>query len=175
MIAPRLETERLILRARTAADFPAFAAMWADPITTAHFASGPVGREDAWTMFARSEGLWALHGFSMWLLEDKATGAFVGEVGGFDRKRDLSDPIDGMLEFGWAIAPAFHGRGLAREAVVAALRWCDQYCPHAEHIAIIAPTNEASIKVAQAVGFTNGGPMDFKGRETLRFLRARGC
>lgn len=173
--APRIETERLILRGRTMADFPAFAAMWADPVTTTHFASGPIGREDAWTGFSRSEGLWVLHGFSMWLIEEMSTGAFVGEAGGFERMRDLSESIDGMLEFGWSIGKAFYGRGYAGEAVRAALSWADAHCPQTKHIAIIAPTNLASVRVAEAVGFSFAGEMDFKGRPALKCLRSRGA
>lgn len=173
--ALQLETERLILRRRRLEDFPAVAAMWADPITVQYFASGPIGREDAFTAFARWEGLWDLHGYSMWLVEDKSTGAVVGEVGGFDRLRDLAEPLDGKLEFGWAIAPAFYGRGYAREAVIAALAWADAHCPHPEHVAVINPDNTPSLKLAAHVGFAHPRAFDFKGRETVLLTRARGA
>jgi RimJ/RimL family protein N-acetyltransferase len=169
----RLETARLILRRRRIEDFPETLAMWSDPVTTRHFFSGSLSREDAFTAFTRWEGLWDLHGYSMWLVEEKATGDFVGEAGGFDRLRDLTEPLDGVLEFGWAIAQRHYGKGYAREAVAAALAWADAHCPHPLHVAIINPVNAPSLRLAAHLGFRDARPFDFKGRETVLLTRAR--
>lgn len=170
-----LHTPRLTLRRRVKEDFPAYAAMWADPVTVTHFSTGPFSREDSWQRFARLEGLWQLVGFASWLVEETATGDFVGDVGPFDFKRDLAEPLDGMLEFGWAIAARHYGKGYAREAVRAALAWSDQNCPHPTHCALIAPTNAPSMAVADAVGFAFAREVDFKGQPSRLYLRERGA
>src|SRR4051794_21315219 len=43
--------------------------------------------------------------------------------------------------------------GFAREAVDAALRWCDTHIENDMTVCIIDPANVASICIAQAVGF----------------------
>lgn len=46
MIAPRLETGRLVLRAMTPDDFPAFAAMSADPVVRRYSGDGQPRTEE---------------------------------------------------------------------------------------------------------------------------------
>src|ERR1035438_972988 len=86
---PVLETERLRLRGHRLDDFDASAAMWADPNVTKHIGGHPLTEEEAWTKFLRYVGHWALLGFGYWVVEEKATGNFVGEIGFADYKRDL--------------------------------------------------------------------------------------
>lgn len=50
-----------------------------------------------------------------------AGGIIVGEIGFADLKRDETPSIHGVPELGWALAPAFHGKGYATEGVRAAL------------------------------------------------------
>ena len=58
--------------------------------------------------------------YGFWVVTDKVSGAFLGEVGFADFKRDLTPPL-GVPEIGWALMPHAHGKGLATEAVQAAL------------------------------------------------------
>ena len=41
----------------------------------------PATREEAWARLLRYAGHWALLGYGFWLVEDRTTGSFVGEVG----------------------------------------------------------------------------------------------
>jgi len=63
---PTIETERLILRGHTPEDFPAFAAMWADPVVTRFIGGAPLAEEDAWAKYLRVAGHWALLGYGFW-------------------------------------------------------------------------------------------------------------
>ena len=40
-------------------------------------------------------------GFGYWVAEEKATGAFLGEIGFADYQRDLEPRLDGVPEAGW--------------------------------------------------------------------------
>lgn len=171
-MTPIVETQRLRLRGRTVADFPAYAAMWAAPEVAQYTTREPLAPEEAWVKFARMEGLWALTGYGFWLVEEKSTGAVVGEIGLADFKRALTPSLDGKPEFGWVLAPAAQGRGYAKEAVAAALRWGDAKFPRTVFSCIIDPRNAASISVAEAHEFRQIATAPYKGAEIAIFHRA---
>src|ERR1700689_3125008 len=114
-MVPVLETERLTLRGHRLDDFPASAAMWADPIVTRHFGKS-FTEEEAWTRFLRYVGHWALLGFGYWVVEEKATGIFAGEIGFADYKRNVEPSLKDVPEIGWVLATQAQGRGYATEA-----------------------------------------------------------
>ena len=58
-------------------------------------------------------------GFGYWVVEEKTSGKFAGEVGFADYKRDMQSSVKELPEMAaWA-----HGKGYATEAAKAALRW----------------------------------------------------
>jgi RimJ/RimL family protein N-acetyltransferase len=151
--AARIETERLMLRGHTLGDFDAMAAMRADPAVTRHIGGRPSTREESWGRLMRYAGHWALHGFGFWAIEEKATGAFAGELGFADFRREIEPPLGPAPEMGWALAARFHGRGYASEALAAALIWGRARFGPVRTVCIIAPDNPASIRTAEATGF----------------------
>ena len=171
-MTPVVETSRLILRGRTLADFPAYAAMWASSEVARFTTMTPLKEEDAWIKFARMEGVWALTGYGFWLVEEKATGAVIGEIGLADFKRDITPSLAGMPEYGWVLAPGAHGKGYAREAVRASLAWGDQKFPDTTFCCIIDPENTPSIGVAEAHGFKRVTLASYRGKEMGIFHRA---
>jgi hypothetical protein len=60
-------------------------------------------------------------GFGFWIVRERTTGRFVGEVGLAEFRRDLARPLPDAPEAGWVIAPWAHGQGFATEAVPAAI------------------------------------------------------
>ena len=86
---PTLETERLVLRAPTEADFPPFRDFYAGP--RSHFVGGPLTAEMAWRMLAMEIGHWWLKGFGRFIVAERATGTPVGLVG--PRRRGASPRI----------------------------------------------------------------------------------
>jgi RimJ/RimL family protein N-acetyltransferase len=154
MIAPRVETERLVLRAITPADFPPFAAMSADPIVRRYSGDGtPRSEEESWSSFLIIAGHWQMTGYGTWTLEDKASGSFVGEVGFMDRKRDRGSDLAGVPEMGWGLIPNAFGKGYATEAVNAALAWGRGHFGPVRVMALTTGDNTASIRVAEKCGF----------------------
>jgi RimJ/RimL family protein N-acetyltransferase len=169
--APALETERLKLRAHQVGDFTALAAMWADPVVTRHIGGKPATSEESWTRLLRYAGHWALLGFGYWALEEKATGLYAGETGFADYKRILESPLINAPEIGWVIAPAFHGKGYATEAVRAVVAWGDAHFGPVQTTCLIDPENRASIRVAEKCGYRELQPAVYKDKPSLIFVR----
>ena len=170
--APRLETERLILRQFHSDDLAAHAATLADP-KVMHFLGGhPLSLEDAWRRMATGVGLWTLTGIGVWAVERKADHRLVGHVGFFDMRREIEPSLAGKPEMGWIFDSGVHGQGIAREACQAALDWADTHLPGQAIPAIIDPDNIASIKLAEKLGFEREPDALYKGASISLFRRA---
>ena len=142
--------------------------MWADPIVTRHFGKSYT-EEEAWTRFLRYIGHWSLLGFGYWVVEEKATGNFAGEVGFADYKRNIEPPLNAP-EIGWVLASQFHGKGYATEAVRAAVAWGDGYFKSTT-TCIIHPANLASIRVAEKCGYGEFQRTLYHGHPTIMLAR----
>ena len=160
MIAPTLTTERLILRPMGLEDWEAYAAAWADPRMTAFIGGQPRTRNESWGKFLQGIGLWTLLGYGYWSFIDRETGAFLGNGGLARFERGLPE-LEGVPEAGWAFVPDAWGRGLATEAMGAALAWSDETMGRPEIRCIIDPGNGASQGVAAKLGFVFMHETDF--------------
>jgi RimJ/RimL family protein N-acetyltransferase len=169
-ITPSIETERLVLRGHRRDDFAASAAMWADPEVARFIGGKPSTPEESWARMLRYPGHWALMGYGYWLIEEKATARFVGEAGFSDFKRTLEVPL-GAPEHGWALASWAHGKGYASEAVAAQLQWGKTHFGAAPFFCLIAPQNQASIRLAEKFGYRRFAAATYKGEETSLFRR----
>jgi RimJ/RimL family protein N-acetyltransferase len=143
--APRLETERLLLRPPRLEDFDAWAACAADPAMSA-FLGGPQPRPVAWRALMTMAGSWSLHGFAMFSVIDKASGRWVGRVGPW-----RPDGWPGN-EVGWGLAREAEGRGYALEAAVAAMDWAFDVLGWQDVIHCIDPGNQRSEALAVRLG-----------------------
>ena len=168
---PILETARLKLRGHRLGDFTDCAAMWADPEVTRYIGGKPLNEEESWTKFLRYVGHWSLLNFGYWVVEEKATGMYVGEIGFADYKRDLEPSLKGTPEIGWVLSSQTHGRGYATEAVRAAIAWGDRRFKSPRTACIIAPENLASIRVAVKCGYREFQLASYKGKTTMVFVR----
>ncbi|MDI1294908.1 MAG: GNAT family N-acetyltransferase [bacterium] len=149
---PTLTTDRLILRPHGIADFDACGQLWADADVVRHIGGTPQDRQAVWFRILRYAGMWSLLGYGMWVVQDRATGAFLGEAGLLNACRGLPQ-LEGMPEAGWVLAPAAWGQGLATEAMRAVLDWADAHLDAPSIRCIIEPGNRASIKVAEKLDF----------------------
>ncbi|MCK6447601.1 MAG: GNAT family N-acetyltransferase [Planctomycetes bacterium] len=160
---PVLETGRLLLRGRELRDFEPSCAMWRDPEVVRYIGGQPISESDNWSRFLRHVGHWAALGFGYWVVEERASGRFVGEVGFAEQLRELEPSIRGTPECGWALATWAHGRGYATEAVLAALTWGDTHFEDRRTACIIEPGNAASLRVAAKCGFVELARTTYKG------------
>lgn len=170
---PSLETERLTLRGHTPADYDESAAMWGDPLVTRYIGGRPSTPEESWTRVLRYAGMWALLGYGYWVVRERGSGRFVGEVGLADFRREITPALDGAPEAGWVLAPWAHGRGLATEALRAALSWGDAHLAAPRTVCLIAPENAASLRVAGKCGYRELARGTYKGEATIICERRR--
>jgi RimJ/RimL family protein N-acetyltransferase len=171
-VVPVLETERLRLRAHTLTDFEASAAMWADPNVTRFIGGKPSAREDSWRRFVAFPGQWVLLGFGYWLIEEKASRAYVGDAGFGTFKRDLGAHEFDAPEQGWALNPAMHGKGYATEAGEAMIAWAERHFGRTDFVCMISPENTPSFRVAEKLGYREFARTDYKGAPSVLLRRA---
>ncbi|TMV48264.1 GNAT family N-acetyltransferase, partial [Thioclava sp. BHET1] len=112
---------------------------------------------EAWRLFASEVGQWALMGFGPFSIEDRETGAYLGEAGIY---QPLSYPEP---ELGWFVLPEAEGRGIAAEAARAVMLWARQSFGWDRLVNYIHPDNARSI----ALGLRLGGQIttDLPGEE----------
>jgi RimJ/RimL family protein N-acetyltransferase len=146
--------------------------MWADALVVRFIGNRRLSREETWTRLLKYVGHWALKGFGFWLVEEKVNGAFVGEVGFADHKRDISPSVHGIPEIGWALTPEKHGLGYATEAVKAAIAWSDEHFSSRQTVCIIHPDNTPSIRIAESTGYVRFSATHHKENPALIFRRA---
>lgn len=166
---PTLKTARLTLRAPALTDFDACMAMWNEPAVTRFINGRGSTSEEVWSRLLRYIGHWAVFDYGFWIVEDSASGMLLGEVGFGDFHREMEPSFGDTPEMGWVLASVAHGRGVATEAVGAALGWADQRFPRTG--CIIAPANTPSLRVAEKVGFRETLRTIYKGEPTVMFER----
>jgi RimJ/RimL family protein N-acetyltransferase len=150
--APRLKTERLVLRQYRKEDFAAQAAILGDPQVMRHFA-GTVSKEECWRRLAASVGSWPLLGFGGWAVVRKSDDRLIGTVGLFNSWRALEPEFGEEPEMGWIFHTDVHGQGIASEACRTVLDWAKANLDPTPIWAIIAPRNEPSFRLAERLGF----------------------
>lgn len=172
--APVIETERLILRGHRLDDLPHCIEMWSDPAVTRFIGGKPSTVQQTWFRLLQYIGHWSVMGFGYWAIEEKISGAFAGELGFADFKRDISESMNSAPEVGWALASRFHGKGFATEALRAALAWADQEAQWPRTVCLISSENLQSIKVAEKCGYREFERATLNERLTLFFERMGG-
>ena len=141
----RIETDRLILRLPEIGDFDAYAQMVGDE-ETARYIGGHMVRTAAWRKFLQMPGAWAMQGFAMFSLVEKASGAWIGQAGPW-----MPEGWPGT-EVGWALRREYTGKGYALEAATAAIDWAFDTLGWTEVIHSIQLPNKASIALAERLG-----------------------
>jgi RimJ/RimL family protein N-acetyltransferase len=159
---PRLQTERLLLRAFADADLDAYAAMSADAEVMRHIGNGEtLGRREAWQQMALMNGHWSLRGCGMWAVERRADGALLGRIG------LIHPPYWPALELGYLLGRQAWGQGYAREGARAALEHARRVLTPQRLVSFIRPGNLRSVRVAEALGATLDGEQDLLGAPVL--------
>jgi RimJ/RimL family protein N-acetyltransferase len=167
-----IETDRLVLRPPALSDFEDLHGMWSDKEVVRHVTGIALTREDVWGRLLRSMGHWAALGFGHWVVADKHSGEFVGEVGFVQYRRGLGEDFDRAPEIGWMLAKSAQRQGYAAEAVTAALQWAEMRWPNAATVCIISPDNAPSLKLAEKFAYRAERQVTYKNKGVLVLRRA---
>ncbi len=160
---PVLETERLTLRAPSIADFEAEAEFYATERSKG--VGGPLPRDHVWRGFASLIGHWIIRGYGYWGVEEKATGAYCGHVGLW-YPEGWPEP-----EIGWTLMGNAEGRGIAREAAIAARRFAFDTLGWTTAISLIAHDNLRSQVLAERLGAVRENDYEHPSYGSMRIYR----
>ncbi len=141
--------------------------MCADAEVMRYLRGHAIDRAEAWREMAMLLGHWALRGYGMWAVEERASGVFAGRIG-------LHYP-EGWpgRELGWALARRFWGRGYAAEGARAALDHAFSSLNWPRVISLIHPDNERSKRLATRLGMAFEQRVTVRGTEVEMFSLAR--
>ncbi len=155
---PELQSRRLVLRGWRPSDAEPFATLSADPRVTEHLPA-PLSREESDTLIQKLATHFGVHGFGMWAVEVPGEASLIGFVG--LNVPTFQTSFTPCVEIGWRLAPAFWGKGYAREAARVALTHAFETLGLDEVLAWTAPANTRSRRVMDALGMTHDPADDF--------------
>jgi RimJ/RimL family protein N-acetyltransferase len=164
-----LRTARLLLRPVNGADLPDLTAIKGDPRVFAVMLGGVRSPTQTQEELARDVVAWGAEGFGIWTIREagstmprtnRPAAGFVG-ITGLERRPDGRG-----IALRFALWPDAQGRGLAREAAGAALRFGHDEAGLQRIVAVARASNFASRMVLGGIGMTacdsfiqNGWPM----------------
>jgi RimJ/RimL family protein N-acetyltransferase len=156
-----IETARLLLRPFARDDAVDHARIYAKPEVTQFLAGGPfLGEVAAQRSRAALElfvNHWKEHGFGVWAVLDKPTGALIGQCG-LKYLPDLPD-----VEILYAFDTPYWGQGLATEAGEVALRHGFEVARLKRILAVAKPEHRASHRVMEKLGMGYEGLVEVYG------------
>jgi ribosomal-protein-alanine N-acetyltransferase len=153
-----LTTDRLLLRGFRDADLDPFAAINADPVVMEHFVR-PQTRAESAVFIDRIRAQWRGHGWGLWALERRDTGAFIGYAGLWPVRFEAA--FEPKVEVGWRLAPADWGHGFATEAARAAVAFAFDVLGWPEIASFTAVGNARSRAVMRRIGMHHEPEWDF--------------
>ena len=156
---PVIETERLVLRPNRAEDFEPYAEFYASNRSVHR--GGPASRLQAWRFFTSEVGDWAIRGYGFLAMEEKATGAYCGQVGPY-YPEGWVEP-----EIGWLLMDGFEGRGLATEGALAARNYAYETLGWTTAISLIRKANVRSRRLAERLGATMERDHEYNGIDAV--------
>lgn len=149
MSAPILITERLILRKMKQEDASHLLQIFSDPEAMRYYPSTKNENETRewinWTL-----NNYVNYGVGLWIVEDKATGDFLGQCG------IVPQEVDGeiKMEIGYLFVRRAWGKGYATEAATACKKFGFEQLNESEMISLVDVHNIPSAKVAERIGMS---------------------
>ncbi|MGH8433144.1 MAG: GNAT family N-acetyltransferase [Pseudomonas sp.] len=153
-----LPSPRLLLRQWRASDLEPFAALNADPVVMEHFPAC-LGRAQSDALAARIQAHFDQHGFGLWALARRDSGAFIGFAGLL--RVGFAAAFSPAVEIGWRLAREHWGQGFAREAAQTAVACGFSRLQLTELVSFSVPANRRSRAVMAALGMQHAAQDDF--------------
>ena len=160
----RLETERLVIRTFELRDAEPWLALVTDPDVSRYLPAGPTPTSDTFfRMLERRHAMEREHGYAIWAVDDRKTGAFVGQCG--------LCPIEGTgpeIEIAYHYTKTSWGRGYGTEAAIAVLAYGLGPLGLDRVIAVVMAQNIGSCRVVEKAGMHFEGTATYYGIPNLR-------
>ncbi|MBV1690055.1 GNAT family N-acetyltransferase [Novosphingobium sp. G106] len=171
MSEPLLRTERLELWPPRLGDMPGLVDLIAADETRRFLGPAEASAKSQFEKLLRNAGGWALYGYGSFHVRLHGEPDIVGSCGIFHTWRGFGQGMDDVPEAGWIIRHDHWGKGIAGEAMRAALTWFDATHGPRRIAAMIEDGNAASQKVAAALGFLEYGRQEFEGSPLILYER----
>jgi [ribosomal protein S5]-alanine N-acetyltransferase len=166
----QLRTPRLLLSRISMSDLDDLVPFYADARVTATL-GGTRSAEWVSEYLQKQIAHWDEHGFGFWTARDPDTGRFAGRGG----LRHAIIEGHTVVEVGYGFAEEFWGRGLATELAREAVRVGFAELELAELACFTLPTNHASRRVMEKVGFRYECDVLYAELPHLLFRQSRGA
>ena len=143
-----LATERLVLRELVPVDAPFMLALLNDPAYILNIADRGVRDLEGARRYLeeRWRASYAEHGFGLWAVVHRESGACAG-LCGLIRRAGLDD-----VDIGYAFLPAFRGQGFAVESALGVKAYARDVVGLTRLVAVVTPGNDRSIRVLERLG-----------------------
>ena len=142
-----LETERLVLRELTPADFPALCRILQDEETMYAY-EGAFSDDEAREWLERQLERYRRWGFGLWAVDLKETGEMIGQCGLTIQHWEGEE----VLEIGYLFQKAYWHKGYAAEAAMACKEYAFSVLKAPRVCSMVRNTNLAAQKVALRTG-----------------------
>lgn len=142
------ETDRCLIRELSLSDLPALYELYAKPSMTDYVEPLYDYETELEYQKAYIENMYGFYEYGMWLVFSKETGKLIGRAG---LEHD---------ELGYMIAPELQNLGYATEVCRFIIDYARENTDFEELYCRIDERNEASVRLAKKLGFTNSGQVD---------------
>jgi len=154
------ETARLRLRDWQDEDETRFYTIMNTPAVMQHL--GGVQTVGEWNAaFTRISGFTRDFGHTFWIVEDKASGEILGFCGLKRVNAPGAGELTGTPEIGWRLRESAWGKGIAKEAAIAALDLAFGRFGYGRVIAMTIPPNRNSSGLMERLGMQRREDLDF--------------
>lgn len=160
-----IETQRLLIRPGIESDAEPLHVIHSDPDVTRWLGGAmPASVQEERDRIVRLNSLEDQHGFTMWTVEEKDTGAVIGKAGLFPVEMKGPD-----VEVAYHFAKDRWGRGYATESAQACLDYGFDALGLTEIVGLVVPDNAASARVLQKCGMRPVGPAHHYDMDLLKY------
>ena len=153
-------TSRLVLRDWTEADRRAFYDVMNTPNVMRHL--GGVQSFEAWSAaYDRLQNYQRDFGHTFWIVEARAGGELLGFCGLKRVNNEGAGALAGTAEIGWRLRESAWGKGIAKEAAIAAFDLGFDRFGYDAIVALTVPSNELSEGLMKRFGMVRRVDLDF--------------
>jgi [ribosomal protein S5]-alanine N-acetyltransferase len=165
VVSTRLETARLVIRSLEPRDAGPWLAMVNDPEVVRFLPPGPARTMDTFAEVLRQrQAAEREAGFTLWAVDDKTTGTFVGQCG----IRRIDEGAEPEVELAYHYLRASWNKGYGTEAAIAVLAHGLGPAGLDRIVAVVMPENIGSWRVMEKAGMRYQGLADYFGLKGLK-------